>query len=236
MNVFRSSLLEGAKSARGIAVVVDVFRAFSCTPLLFSLGVRQSILVGTPEEALALKAGDQELVLIGEVGGVPVEGFDLGNSPSQILRRGSEFFDGKAVVQRTSAGVQGALAALEAADEVLLGSFMVARATAAYLQARRPLEVSIIAMGVQLKEKAPEDEWCAQYLAHLLDGRAYDHNQALREILFQETTQKFLRRDKPHFPAEDPILCLQRDIYDFALKVTRQDDRVVVRPEKISQA
>ena len=138
MNVFRSSLLEGAQSARGIAVVVDVFRAFSCTPLLFSLGVRHSILVGTPEEALALKAGDPELVLIGEVGGVPVEGFDLGNSPSQILRRGAEFFDGKAVVQRTSAGVQGALAALEAADEVLLGSFMVARATAAYLQARSP--------------------------------------------------------------------------------------------------
>ena len=61
---------------------------------------------------------------------MPVEGFDLGNSPSQILRRGAEFFDGKVVVQRTSAGVQGALAALEAADEVLLGSFMVARATA----------------------------------------------------------------------------------------------------------
>ena len=60
MNVFRSSLLEGVQSARGIAVVVDVYRAFSCTPLLFSLGVRHSILVGTPEEALALKAGDPE--------------------------------------------------------------------------------------------------------------------------------------------------------------------------------
>jgi 2-phosphosulfolactate phosphatase len=233
MQVIRSSLLEGARSARGIAVVVDVFRAFSCTPLLFSLGVRQSLLVGTPEEALALKAGDKELVLIGEVGGVPVEGFDLGNSPSQILRRGSEFFHGKAVVQRTSAGVQGAIAALEAADEVYLGSFMVARATAEYLQARRPETVSIIAMGVQLKEKAPEDEWCARYLAHLLDGTPYDHNQALREIIFQETTQKFLRREKAHFPAEDPILCLQRDIYNFALRVTREGERVVVRRENI---
>ncbi len=223
MRVIRSSLLEGARSARGIAVVVDVFRAFSCTPLLLSLGVRHSLLVATPEEALALKSGDKELVLIGEVGGVPVEGFDLGNSPSQILRRGSEFFAGKAVVQRTSAGVQGALAALETADEVLLGSFMIARATAAYLQAREPETVSIIAMGVQLKEKAPEDECCARYLAHLLDGTAYDHNQALREIIFQETTQKFLRREKAHFPAEDPILCLQRDIYNFALKVTREE-------------
>ncbi|MBI5582374.1 MAG: 2-phosphosulfolactate phosphatase [Deltaproteobacteria bacterium] len=232
MRVLRSSLLEGARSARGSAVVVDVFRAFSCTPLLLSLGVRHSNLVATPEEALALKAGDLKLILIGEVGGVPIEGFDLGNSPSQILRRGREFFAGKAVVQRTSAGVQGALAALEAADEVLLGSFMVARATAAYLQARRPEMVSLVAMGVQLKEKAPEDEWCVAYLSHLLDGTAYDHNQALREIIFQETTQKFLRRDQAHFPAEDPILCLQRDIYDFVLKVTREGERVVVRREK----
>jgi 2-phosphosulfolactate phosphatase len=233
MQVIRFSLLEGAKAAQGVAVVVDVFRAFSCTPLLFSLGVRHAILVATPEEALNLKARDDGLILIGEVGGVPIEGFDLGNSPSQILRRGPEFFKDRAVVQRTSAGVQGALAALEAADEVLLGSFMIARATAGYLLVRFPQVVSIIAMGVQLKEKAPEDEWCAQYLAHLLDGTPYDHNQALREILFQETTQKFLRRDKAHFPPEDPLLCLQRDIYDFVLKVTRQGELVVVDKEKI---
>ena len=233
MKIIRSSLLEGARSARGTAVVVDVFRAFSCTPMLFSLGVSCSILVGTPEEALALKAGDKDLILIGEMGGVPVEGFDLGNSPSQILLRGTDFFQGKTVVQRTSAGVQGALAALEAAEEVLLGSFMVARATADYLKGRAPEEVSLVAMGVQLKEKAPEDEWCTRYLAHLLAGTEYDHNQALREIIFQETTQKFLRGDKAHFPAEDPILCLQRDIYDFAIQVTREGDRVVVRRENI---
>ena len=33
---------------------------------------------------------------------------------------------------------------------------MVARATAGYLKARAPEEVSLVAMGVQLKEKAPE--------------------------------------------------------------------------------
>ncbi len=109
---------------------------------------------------------------------------------------------------------------------------MIARATAEYLRAKFPLRVSIVAMGVQLKEKAPEDEWCARYLAHLLGKGDYDHNQALREIIFQETTQKFLRRDRPQFPAEDPILCLQRDIYDFALKVIRLDGLVVVHKEK----
>ena len=233
MQVTCSSLLEGAKSAKGTAIVVDVYRAFSCTPLLFSLGVRESILVALPEEALTLKSQDPDLILIGEVGGAPIEGFDLGNSPSLILGKETDFFKGKTVVQRTSAGVQGALAALDAADEVLLGSYMTARATAKYLLARAPQRVSIVAMGVQLKAKAPEDEGCARYLAHLLGAAGYDHNQALREILFQETTQKFLRRDKPHYPPEDPILCLQRDIYDFVLKVTRKGGLVIVHQEAV---
>jgi 2-phosphosulfolactate phosphatase len=86
---------------------------------MFSLGIQKSILVETPEEALALKEKKNELVLIGEVGGIPVEGFDLGNSPSEILKKGRAFFENKTVVHRTSAGVQGVLAALDVADEVL---------------------------------------------------------------------------------------------------------------------
>ena len=229
MEVTCTSLLAGAQEARGIAVIVDVFRAFTCTPMLFSLGIKGSILVATPQEAFALKRRDPNLILIGEVGGAPIEGFDMGNSPSQILGMESHFFDGKMVVQRTSAGVQGALASLDVADEVLLGSYVLAKATARYIMDRSPRRVSIVAMGVQLREKAPEDEWCARYIAHLLDAMNYDHNQALREILFQETTQKFLRGDKPQFPPEDPILCLQRDIYNFSLRVAREQEFVVVR-------
>jgi 2-phosphosulfolactate phosphatase len=232
MEVNCSSLLDGARRARGVAVVVDVFRAFTCTPLMFSLGIKGSILVASPEEALTLKRRDPTLILVGESGGAPIEGFDLENSPSRILRREPGFFRGKTVVQRTSAGVQGALAALEVADEVLLCSYVLCKATARYILTRSLDRVSIVAMGVQLLEKAPEDEWCARYMAHLLGAAEYDHNEALREILFQETAQKFLRADTSYFPAEDPVLCLQRNLYDFALRVAREDDAVFVRMEK----
>jgi 2-phosphosulfolactate phosphatase len=223
------SLLPGAKAARGVAVVVDVYRAFTCAPLLFSLGLDRSILVADPEEALALKEKDPGLILVGEVKGVPIEGFDLGNSPSQILKQPPGFFEGKTAVQRTSAGVQGALAALERADEVLLGSYTLARAISRYVLAKPPRRVSIVAMGVQLKEKAPEDEWCARYISHLLNGTDYDHNQAMRDILFHETTQKFLDRGRAEFPCEDPLLCLQPDIHDFVLRAVREERQVVVR-------
>jgi len=157
MEITCTSLLAGAKGARGLAVVVDVFRAFTCTPLMFSLGIKGSILVGTAEEALDLKDRDPSLILVGEVKGAPIDGFDLGNSPSQIMCQRPGFFRDKMVVQRTSAGVQGALAALNVAEEVLLGSYVLSAATARYILARAPESVSIVAMGVQLKEKAPEE-------------------------------------------------------------------------------
>ncbi|MDX1709318.1 MAG: 2-phosphosulfolactate phosphatase [Desulfobacterales bacterium] len=229
MQVNHDRFLAGAKAAKGLAVIIDVFRAFTCTPLLFSMGIEKSILVATPQEAFALKQDRDDVLLIGEIGGLPIEGFDLGNSPSQIRQQAPLFFKGRTVVQRTSAGVQGALAALESADEVLVAGYTVARPTTDYILAKKPKSVSLVAMGWELKERAPEDEGCARYIAHLLGAGKYDHNKALGEIVSNETAQRFLRADSPHFPAEDPILCLQRDVHDFALRVERDPEHVFIR-------
>jgi len=235
MQISCDSLLPGARAARGTVVIIDVFRAFTCAPLMFSLGTRNIILVSTPAEGFALKDKNPDFILVGEVGGIPIEGFDLGNSPTQILKQEPSFFSGRTVVQRTSAGVQGALAALDAADEVLLGSFALAKSTARYIHAKQAHRVSIVAMGWDLKVKAPEDEHCARYIAHLLGDGSYDHNQALREIIFDESTQKFLRGDKVYYPPADPILCLQRDIYDFVLRAERRPEHVIVNKLTLPQ-
>ena len=229
MEVILDRFLAGAQAAKGVAVIIDVFRAFTCTPLLFSLGIEKSILVATPQEAFAFKQDDSGVLLIGEIGGIPIEGFDLGNSPSEIRHQDSSMMKGRTVVQRTSAGVQGALAALVTADEVLVAGYTNARATADYILAQNPDQVSLVAMGWELKELAPEDEGCARYIAHLLGAGEYDHNKTLSEIISNETAQRFLRADNPHFPAEDPILCLQRDVYDFALRVERQNQLVLIK-------
>lgn len=228
MEVTHTRLLEGAQTARGVAVIIDVFRAFTCAPLLFSFGIQKSILVSTPEEAFVLKEKNSELVLIGEVGGIPIDGFDLGNSPSEILKKGTGFFNGKTVVQRTSSGVQGVLTALDVADEVLPASYTLAKSTARYILSKQPPRVSLVSMGVALKDIAPEDEWCGRYIAHLLGVNDYNHNEALKEILYNQTTQKFFDPAKPHFPPEDPIMCLQLDSHDFVLRARRDDGKVVV--------
>ena len=228
MKVTHTRLLEGAQAARGVAVIIDVFRAFTCAPLLFSLGIQKSILVSTPEEAFALKEKNSKLVLIGEVGGIPIEGFDLGNSPSEILKKGETFFKGKTVVQRTSSGVQGVLTALQVADEVLPASYALAGSIARYIQSKQPPRVSLVSMGWALRHRAPEDEWCGRYIAHLLGVTDYNHNEAIKEILFNQTTQKFFDPEKPHFPPEDPIMCLQLNVHNFVLRAERDGDRVVV--------
>ena len=227
-------LLEGAKAARGTAVIIDVFRAFTCTPLMFSLGLKKSILVSQPHEALALKQRHQDYILVGEVDGLPVEGFDLGNSPSEILGQKLSFFTDKTAVQRTSAGVQGALTALEVADEVLVASYNVARATAKYILSRQPAQVSLVAMGWNMKEKAPEDNWCARYIAHLLGKGEYNHDQAMREIVFNPTAQRFLGTDEARFPPEDPVLCLQRNVYNYALIAQLEHNAVSIHKKDIS--
>src|SRR5258706_373230 len=110
MRVVRSSLLAGAVDAQGIVVVIDVLRAFSCSALMFHYGVRDLVLVRTPQEALAFRERDPDYLVAGEVKGVKVEGFDLGNSPADIVSKGEAFFRNRRVAVRSSAGTQGVLA------------------------------------------------------------------------------------------------------------------------------
>ncbi len=228
MKIERKSLAEGAREARGLVVIIDVFRAFSCEPLFFHFGVKQVILEADPSKAIQLKNQHPEFILAGEVNEVPIEGGDLGNSPTEIVLKGEAYFRKKTVVHRTTAGVTGASAALERADEVLLGSFVMARAIAQYINSKRPDLVTLVAMGDRARRKAPEDEACADYLEHLLTGRAYDPILSLKKVLFQPTAQKFILGKKDYLPREDPIFCLQRDLFDFVLGVKREDDLMVV--------
>jgi 2-phosphosulfolactate phosphatase len=223
MEIRRLSLLEGAKEATGIAVIIDVFRAFSCEPVLHALGAERVLLEADVDKCLAMRG---RAVLLGELGGEPIEGFDLPNSPYFILRKGAGFFRGRPAVHRSTAGVCGALAAMEQADEVMLTSFMTARATVRYIKERRPRCVSIVAMGDHRRVEVPEDLRCADYVDSLLSGRPYDHLAATDEILSDDSAQKFLRGDQPQYPREDPTLCLQRDLFDFALRAERRDGSI----------
>ncbi len=235
MKVVRTRHMEGAREARGITVIIDVFRAFTCTPLLLRFGAAPIYLEPDPDKAIAMKKAHSHWILMGEVDEVPLKGADLSNSPSAILEKGETFFRGRTVVHRTTAGVRGAVAAMEKADEVLLGAFVTAEAMSRYILKQHPDRVTLVAMGSRGADPAPEDEACGAYLDSLLTGKSYDSVSALRDILFQPTAHKFLYRERPYLPPEDPVLCLQRNLFDMVPGVERdKEDLVVVRKDEQS--
>ena len=119
MHIEILDLIEGAKQARGLTVIIDVFRAFSTACYVVRNGAREIIPVGDVQIAYRLKEENSDCVLMGERQGEKLPGFDYGNSPTEIE---DVDFSGKTVIQTTSAGTQGFANAMDA-DELVSGSF-----------------------------------------------------------------------------------------------------------------
>jgi 2-phosphosulfolactate phosphatase len=113
-----------------IAVVIDVIRATSTIAVALAQGAAGVQPVAKVEDAFALKAQNPEAILAGERGGVPLDGFDLGNSPEDFLRKR---VNNRLVILTTTNGTQ-ALAACVGARAVVTASLLNLDAVAARLQ------------------------------------------------------------------------------------------------------
>ena len=91
-------------------IVIDVIRAFTTAAYAFGSGAEKIIVVSTPEEAFALKKDNHEFLLMGEVGGKHIPGFDFCNSPVNISKADVK---GKTLVQRTTSGTQGVVRSIK---------------------------------------------------------------------------------------------------------------------------
>ena len=219
-------LVEGAKKATGLTVIIDVFRAFSLETCAFAKGCEKGILTGECDTAFALKKEHPEWLLIGERNGRKVDGFDYGNAPSIIS---SLNLAGKTFIHTTTNGVQGIVNASHASS-VLTGSFLNARATADYILRQNPEHVSIVAMGWK-EGMTEEDELCAEYLSSLLHGHSVsDIDTKLHDLKYQEGKKFFVKETQDIFPEEDFYICTKKDIYDFVIKVEKEGDYYVSRP------
>ena len=72
MKFMKRELIEGAKEAEGLTIIIDVFRAFSLEAYMFAAGVRQTHPIGSMEAAFALKKQHPDWILFGERGGAKV--------------------------------------------------------------------------------------------------------------------------------------------------------------------
>lgn len=227
MRIERFSLISGARKARGLAVVIDVFRAFTTAAYVMANGAERIIPIGDIEEAFELKLLHPVWVLMGEREGRRVEGFDYGNSPFEIK---DVDFSGRTVIQTTGAGTQGLVNAT-GADEILLGSFVMVGAIVEHIRRMKPDVVSLVAMGSVGVERSMEDELCASYIEESLTGATPDFEEMRRRIREAPSGAKFFDPARPQFREEDFHMALELDRFDFILRVLKDGHLYVVKKE-----
>ncbi len=217
MDIEILQLTEGAKKARGLTVVIDVFRAFSTACYIFAAGAEKIIPVEHVEEAFNLKKIFPEVVMLGERLERKVPGFDFGNSPSHIM---NQDFTGKTIVMTTSSGTKG-IANATGADEIITGSFVNAEAIVRYIQQKNPAVVSLVCMGYEGRYPTQEDTFLAEYVRAKLLKIETDFD-AMKEILRTGDGARLLDPANHEWsPATDFELCLAPNRFDFVLKIEK---------------
>ena len=214
-------LLEGAKQAKGLAFIIDVFRAFSLECYLYSMGAKAVRPIGSLDEAYELKRKHPNYILAGERKGKRCEGFDYGNYPCSI---DADNVKGKVVIHTTSSGTQGIVNA-EKATTILTGSLVNARAIAEYIIKENPHEVSLVCMGGNGGiEPAVEDELCAEYIRSIYLGEELTDIEQRILNMKDHGAEKFFTPEKQDiFPEQDFWFCTMRDRFNFILKVEQDE-------------
>jgi len=205
----------GARAARGVAVVIDVFRAFSLACYAFANGARRIIPVADIEDARRLKQAHPEFLTLGERLARKLEGFDFGNSPTHIEH---EDFAGRTLVHTTHAGTQGLVNATQA-NVVLTGSLVNAAAICRYITRLQPQLVSLVRMGQDARERCDEDDLCAQLLAGRLSGEGFDTATIRQRLRSAPSAHKFFDPAATWAPERDFELCTDADRFDFVLRL-----------------
>ncbi|MHC4877904.1 MAG: 2-phosphosulfolactate phosphatase [Planctomycetota bacterium] len=137
------TLFEPQDLRGGIAVAIDVLRATTTLVHGFNNGMAAMYPCETIDDAIAYR--DQhgpEILLGGERGGEPIDGFDLSNSPHEWNR---ETVGGRTVAFTTSNGTRALLRSAEA-DRVVTGSFANMSAVVRFLESS-DLPVHLVCAG-----------------------------------------------------------------------------------------
>jgi 2-phosphosulfolactate phosphatase len=221
---FRYTTLDTCHTATGIVLIIDVLRAFSTAAYAFSRGAKQIHLVSEVEEALALKAQLPNAKAMGEVYGLPPAGFDFGNSPTRILEHD---LTGVTLVQRTGAGTQGAVRCVNA-EVMLATSFVVAQGTMDYVLRLKPDEITFVITGGMGND---EDVACAEFLEKQFTGRETDAPKFIQRVYASRDALEHME-DHPQFPKADLDYCSRINAFGFAMPITRENGRLVMRTVK----
>lgn len=227
MQVQIADFVAGAQSARGLTVVIDVFRAFSVAAYAFARGARAIIPVAAITDAEELKRRHPHWLLIGERHARPLPGFDCGNSPAELERLDVR---DRTIIHTTHSGTQG-LTAAQQAGEVITGALVNAAAIVRYIRSRAPATITLVRMGHEARELCAEDDLCAQLLDRRLAGEQLRVDDVSERLRGASSAAKFFDPACDWAPQRDFELCTRVDVFDFVLRLER--DKTPARLRRI---
>jgi 2-phosphosulfolactate phosphatase len=219
MHIQILQLLEGTKKAQGLTVIIDVFRAFSTACYAVDKGIQRIYPVGDLEMAYLMKKNNPDFILVGERNEQKPEGFDFGNSPSQLLEAE---LTGKTMVHTTSSGTQGIANAIHA-SEIITGSFVNVGAIVNYIRKKNPKEVSLVCMGYSCSYPTDEDTLLAVYIKNELEGNSNDFGSMVEQIRNGDGARFFAPEKQDWSPMADFDLCLSLNRFNFVLKLAQEN-------------
>jgi len=219
--------LEGVK---GVVVAIDVLRAFTTAAYAFAAGATAIWLVAGIEEAIELGRSIPGALVMGEIRGQRPPGFDLSNSP---VAASQAELAGRELVQRTSAGTQGAIAAVDA-DRLFVASLVNASATAAAINQAidddgydAPTYV-ITGRFPDHPAGGEDDVITAQYIERVRRGRPRRVAATSNAVMTSPEAAHTLEAGAGHVHPDDIVFAIAIDRFDFAMEVERTQGRLRV--------
>ncbi|WP_439881588.1 2-phosphosulfolactate phosphatase [Pontibacter sp. MBLB2868] len=211
---------------KGKAVVaVDILRATSTMVTAFAHGAADIFPVMQLEECRAY--AEKGCLTAAERDGVKAEGFDLGNSPFGYM---SGKVKDRSVAITTTNGTR-AIRMSEAADEVVVGSFLNLQAVADHLESLQ-LDVLVVCAGWKGKFNLEDTLYAGALVERLQDTFTSENDATLASLYLYQAARHdltaFLRQSSHVRRLEnleinkDIEFCLQHDTFKV-LPVWRQD-------------
>jgi 2-phosphosulfolactate phosphatase len=146
-----------AREHKAVAVVVDALRASATITCLLQQGAAEVLVVKEVDEAYAYRETHPDTLLVGERGGLKVDGFDFGNSPTELKRADVR---GRRVVFTSTTGAQRLVDCL-GASAITVGTTINASAVARQVSAKALAEnvpIVIIPAGLATDPSVVADE------------------------------------------------------------------------------
>jgi 2-phosphosulfolactate phosphatase len=212
-------------AAAPTGVVIDVIRATSTICQALASGYERVLCAAEVEDALALRNGLGNITLGGERLGVRIDGFDLGNSPSEYLEPRTPV-----LAMSTTNGTRAIVTAAARCERVLVASLLNLDAVVDTAKSHGD-EVAVFCAGVK-GAFALDDAYVAGRIAAALGWERSDAAEAAvrlassyaapEEALRQSRSGRNLINHGPELEADIPY-CARESVLDVVPRFVRMD-------------